>query len=85
LKGVRRYLDPALSFDTVRAGGSGPVDVAGRFDPVAARRRIVAQEPFTATRIVRYAMLPLDQRWAYHTNVRPIWNAPRPELGHTGT
>jgi hypothetical protein len=25
-------------------------------------------------------MLPLDQRWAYHTNVRPVWNEPRPEF-----
>jgi hypothetical protein len=77
---MRRYLDAALSFGTVHTSLSGPVQSAGRFDPEAARRRILAAEPFDRGRIVRYAMFPLDHRWAYHTNVRPIWNEPRPEL-----
>ncbi len=25
-------------------------------------------------------MLPFDVRWCWHSNVRPIWNEPRPEL-----
>lgn len=77
---MRRYLDPALSFDTVRASGAGPVGEAGRFAPEKARAHIMAREPFDSVRVRRYAMLPLDQRWAYHTNIRPIWNEPRPEL-----
>jgi hypothetical protein len=74
---MRRYLDPALSFETVRASGSGPVKEAGRFVPAKARDRIVQREPFDPACLRRYAMMPLDQRWAYHTNVRPIWNEPR--------
>jgi hypothetical protein len=67
-----------LTFETVRA--PGPVESAGRFDPEVARRRVLAAEPFHLGQIVRYAMLPLDQRWAYHTDVRPVWNEPRPQF-----
>lgn len=77
---MRRYLDPTLSFETVRASRSGPVQNAGRFNSEAARRRILAAEPFDRGRLVRYSMFPLDQRWVYHTNVRPVWNEPRPEF-----
>lgn len=29
---------------------------------------------------MRYALYPIDNRWAYYTSVRPLWNEPRPEL-----
>jgi hypothetical protein len=77
---MRKYLDPGLSFGTLRAENVGPVMDAGRFVAEDARKKIVACEPFDPSRIVRYALLPLDARFAYHTNVRPIWNEPRPEF-----
>ena len=77
---MRRYLDPALSFETVRATGSGPVADAAAFRADSARERIVAREPFDPTRIKRYAMMPFDQRWAYHTNEAGVWNRSRPEF-----
>ena len=77
---MQRYLDPNLSFETVRTANVGPVGEAGRFDAEVARKKILAREPFDPARIVRYAILPLDTRFAYHTNVRPIWNEPRPEF-----
>jgi Type ISP C-terminal specificity domain len=77
---MRRYLDPDLSFTTVKASRDGPVEDAARFDSRVARTRIVAREPFNPAQIVRYAMHPMDLRWAYHTNVRPVWNEPRPEF-----
>jgi hypothetical protein len=77
---MRHYLDPDLSFSSVKAAGAGPIEPAGRFDPKAARSRLLAEEPFDETRIRRYAMYPLDQRWCYYTEVRPTWNEPRPAL-----
>ncbi len=77
---LRRYLDPTLSFETVRGEGVGPVEAAGRFNPEPARQRILSREAFDARRIVRYALFPLDNRYAYHTTVRPIWNEPRPDF-----
>jgi len=78
---MRRYLDPSLTFDEISAARCGPSVDAGRFNARRARERIVAEEPFSPDNLKRYAVLPLDVRWAYHTNVRPIWNEPRPELG----
>jgi hypothetical protein len=77
---MQRYMNPVISFDTLKAEGIGPVLEAGRFDPEDARTRLLAREGFDPARIVRYASLPLDTRWAYHTGVRPIWNEPRPDL-----
>jgi hypothetical protein len=77
---LRRYMDPTLSFETVRREGVGPIDSAGRFNPERARQRILSRETFDSSRIVRYALLPLDNRFSYHTTVRPIWNEPRPEF-----
>jgi hypothetical protein len=77
---MRRYLEPTVTFQTVQSEKVGPVATAGRFNPETARRNIVPRQPFCVTRIVRYALLPLDNRFAYHTNIRPIWNEPRPEF-----
>ncbi|WP_414472784.1 type ISP restriction/modification enzyme [Microvirga sp. M2] len=77
---IQRYLDPNLSFETVKASGDGPVEDAARFDARSARTKIIAREPYSVSRVVRYAMYPMDLRWAYHTNIRPIWNEPRPEF-----
>ncbi len=75
-----RYLNSSVTFKTLQAEKIGPVGEAGRYDPERARRNILARDPFNANRIVRYALLPLDNRYAYHTNVRPVWNEPRPEF-----
>lgn len=77
---MRRYMDPAVSFGTLAAERVGPVSEAARFDPEDARTRLLARESFQPQRIVRYALLPLDTRYAYYTGVRPIWNEPRPDL-----
>lgn len=77
---MQRYLDPTVSFQTLKNDGIGPVEDAGAFAPERARERVIAREPFSQDRIVRYALLPLDTRFAYHTNVQPIWNRSRPEF-----
>lgn len=77
---MRRYLDPEISFDTLKEEGVGPVSDAGRFQPETARSRLLAREGFREDRVIRYSLLPLDTRYAYYTQVRPIWNEPRPEF-----
>lgn len=77
---MQRYLDESLSFETVLAENAGPVGDAAGFDPKTVRVRILPREPFSATRILRYALMPLDQRYAYHTNQSGIWNRSRPEF-----
>ncbi|MGA9867495.1 MAG: type ISP restriction/modification enzyme, partial [Acetobacteraceae bacterium] len=77
---MQRYLDPTIELSTLRSDGIGPVEDMARFDAAAARRRILVEESYSDERLRRIALYPFDVRWSYHTNVRPIWNEPRPEL-----
>ena len=77
---IQRYLDPDVSFNQLKDAGIGPVEDMARFDALRARSRLLLAEPFTETGLLRIALYPFEVRWGYHTNVRPIWNEPRPEL-----
>lgn len=77
---MQRYMDASISFEMLKSEGVGPVLDAGRFDAKIARTRLLTRETFDPARIVRYALLPLDTRYAYYTGTRPIWNEPRPDL-----
>jgi hypothetical protein len=75
-----RYCDPANSFEQLRADAVGPVESAARFDPSTARTNLLREGGISAGRFVQIALAPFDQRWAFHTNVRPLWNEPRPRI-----
>ena len=77
---MRAYFDPSVDWNTLRHLASGLTRDAGRFDAVAARKRLQDIDAFDPAGIVRYALYPLDFRWCYHSNVRPLWNEPRPAL-----
>lgn len=77
---MRRYYDPNVSYETFAALDTGLTQPAGRYDPQAARRRVLAAEGFNPVNIRRYALYPLDYRWSYQSTTRPLWNEPRPAL-----
>ena len=77
---MESYLDPSVDWATFAALKTGLAKVAGRFDPPKARKKIQTANTFDKKRVMRYAILPLDNRWAYHSAARPLWNEPRPEL-----
>ncbi len=77
---LKSYLDPETDWNSFAALKTGLSKAAGRFDPPKARQRIQGATTFDKKRLVRYAILPLDNRWAYHSAARPLWNEPRPEL-----
>ncbi|MGH7119301.1 MAG: type ISP restriction/modification enzyme, partial [Acetobacteraceae bacterium] len=77
---MRRYLDPEVSFEDLKAEGVGPVHDMARFKARGARARLLRAETFSENRLRRVTLCPFETRWAYHTNVRPIWNEPRPGL-----
>ncbi len=77
---MRQYCDPAISFAELRARRIGPVLDEGRFDPVRARSALIEGGGITAGRTARISIYPFDERWCFHSNVRPLWNEPRPEL-----
>lgn len=75
------YFDAGRTWDDVRPIIGGLGADAGRFPAKATRDRLLASgEKFSDDAIRRYAILPFDTRWAYHTNARPVWNEPRPAL-----
>jgi Type ISP C-terminal specificity domain/N-6 DNA Methylase len=77
---MREYLDPDIDWATLKALKAGPTVDGGRFDAAATREKLQTQEPFKVENIRRYALYPFDVRWCYHSNVRPLWNEPRPAL-----
>ncbi len=77
---MERYFDRKLSWDDLVGHGGGLVKNAGRFDAKNTRSRLIKTEQFSAESIRRYALYPFDTRWCYHSNSRPIWNEPRPEV-----
>ena len=75
-----KYLDPTVSFEELRDSGIGPVKDMTQFDAAVARRRLLDQETFADNAIKQILLAPFNLKWAYHTNVQPIWNRSRPEL-----
>jgi hypothetical protein len=74
------YFDPARTWEEIEATKSGPVRNAGRFTAKKARERMLEKATFSAASLRRYSLYPFDNRWAYWTDVRPLWNEPRPAL-----
>ena len=77
---MRRYFDPSVSFDVLRQSSTGPTEDMARFSARSARERVLRSEDFSEVNIKPIALRPFDLRFAYHTNTRPLWNEPRPEL-----
>jgi hypothetical protein len=80
---MRRYFDAKETMDSLRADDCGPVRNMARFDPTKARATLLHREHFSETNLRRYQQRAFEEAWCYHTNTRPIWNDPRPELAAT--
>lgn len=74
------YFDKETHWDTFAALGTALSRNAGRFNPAKTRAKLQKAESFDPARIRKYSLYPLDNRWCYHSSVRPLWNEPRPEL-----
>jgi hypothetical protein len=77
---MRRYYDPQVAFAELQESATGPVANMARFNAQAARLRMLQEDTFSSSNVKLIALRPFDVRFAYHTNVRPLWNEPRPEL-----
>ena len=77
---MQQYLDPQMSFEDLKAAGIGPVEDMAGFRAAEARIRLLRTDAFSEENLRLLAMYPFETRWAYHTNVQPIWNRSRPEL-----
>lgn len=77
---IRRYADPTTPFAVLVAERIGPVFNAARFDALQARTNLIGAGGFDAGTIRRIALSPFDSRWCFHSDIRPLWNEPRPEV-----
>jgi hypothetical protein len=77
---MRQYFDPQILFADLKASGIGPVEDMAGFKAFDSRTRLLRAEAFSEENLRRLALYPFEIRWAYHTNVQPIWNRSRPEL-----
>lgn len=77
---MRTYLDPNVDWDALVSKKCGPVHDAGDFDAQKARASLLNKIAYGPAQSRRYALYPLDHRWCYWSEVRPLWNRPRPAL-----
>ncbi len=79
---MAHYCDATRSFTAVRALIGGLGQDAARFNAEASRSALLTAGGRSAGRIARITLYPFDDRWCFHTNVRSVWNEPRPEVAH---
>ncbi len=77
---MRRYYDPHVTLEELKAADSPLAENAARFDAKKARAKILAAEKFDPEHLRRYALRPFDVRWCYYSAERPLWNEPRLKL-----
>jgi hypothetical protein len=77
---MRDYYDPIVSWEELKALGTGLTEDAARFNSKKAREKVTGAEDFQPERILRYALRPFDTRWCYYSAERPLWNEPRPAV-----
>src|SRR5260370_11295564 len=79
-KRMRDYYDTGTDWDSLKLKSSALTRNAARFDAKKAPTKITQSEQFKTSHLLRYALRPFDNRWAYYSSIRPLWNEPRPEL-----
>jgi hypothetical protein len=75
---IGRYLDSEVDWETLRASDEGLTKNFARFDARKTREKLLAAG-ITSTVVRRLLVRPMDLRWCYYTDVRPLWNEPRPD------
>jgi hypothetical protein len=77
------YYDSSRDFDEVASvdGALGITRDAARFDARKTRQKVLSLESYAESAVRRGMVRPMDQRWCYYSQVRPLWNEPRPEYG----
>ncbi|MDF1545278.1 MAG: N-6 DNA methylase [bacterium] len=77
---MKSYYDKDVSWESLARKRTGLTRDAARFPSKEARAKVIAVELFHAQQLLRYQLRPLDTKWCYYSQVRPLWNEPRPAL-----
>ena len=76
---LQKYFNPAISWEDYKRHANMLTANYHRFKPEAAWLLLRGTE-FRADALIRYIFKPLDHRWAFYSEKRPLWNDPRPQL-----
>lgn len=77
---METYFDRALDWTSYKTIAGDLVADAARFDAEKTRKKVLAAAEFEDSRLRRYLVRPFDVQWCYYSEVRPLWNEPRPAL-----
>lgn len=77
---MKAYFDPTLSWDDFQETGNPLAAQASGYKPDTARKRLIHDEGYRPTQLVKYFTRPFDFRYCYYSGVNPLWNRPRPDL-----
>lgn len=76
---MQLYFDKNLDWAKAKKRLPRLTQDAGRFNAKRARQ-MLADQGFQSEAVRRYSLHPFDNRWCYYSDIRPLWNEPRPDL-----
>jgi hypothetical protein len=77
---MRAYFDASVSDEEVAGLHASLMMTGNRIEGPKARAKIQQEHVFDEARVVRYPVKPLDTRWCYLENLRPLFSEPSPDL-----
>jgi hypothetical protein len=80
---ISAYFDVTVSDDQIKNIHPSLMMTGNRIVGPEARRKVLGDFRYNESRIVRYPFKPLDLRWCYLENLRPLFSEPSPQLLNT--
>jgi hypothetical protein len=77
---ISSYFDATVSDDEIKNIHPSLMMTGNRIVGPEARRKVLNEFRYDESRIVRYPFKPLDVRWCYLENLRPLFSEPSPQL-----
>lgn len=77
---MRKFFDKSISWENFQSLKMGLSKDMARFDAKKTREKVLSNSSFQPERLLRYSLRPFDTRWCYYSEIRPLWNEPRPTL-----
>jgi len=81
---ISAYFDATISDDEIKKIHPSLMMTGNRIVGPEARKKILNEFRYDESRIVRYPYKPLDTRWCYLENLRPLFSEPSPQLINQG-
>jgi len=77
---ISAYFDVTVPDDEIKNIHPSLMMTGNRIVGPEARRKVLSEFRYDEARIVRYPFKPLDVRWCYLENLRPLFSEPSPQL-----